>query len=265
MTDRRALQRPRIVTVCGTSRETPLVTTLRWKDSTKAKPGQYVMVWIPGVDEIPMSLCDIGAVKGIAVHAKGESTRKLVRLRPGDRIGIRGPYGHGFRHQNGKCLVVAGGTGIACLAPLVEKLARRWPRPSVVIGAKTESELLFVDRMKRTGAEVVVTTDDGTAGRKGFATDAAYELLNRNKYTQIYSCGPEMMMRITASLAQCQSAPVQLSLERYMKCGIGICDSCAMGGLHICVEGPVLDARKVARLPEFGKYRRDASGRKEKL
>lgn len=261
----RALHRPRIVTICEKVVETPLVTTLRWKDATKARPGQYVMVWVPGTDEIPMSLSDIGNAKGIAVHAKGRATLALSKLKVGDQIGVRGPYGHGFRHRPGKCLVVAGGTGIACLAPLVERLAQRWPRPSVVIGAKTRSELLFVDRMRRTGAEVVVTTDDGTAGRKGFATDAAYELLNRNRYTQIYSCGPEAMMRITASLAQCQSAPVQLSLERYMKCGIGICDSCSMGGLHICVEGPVLDARRVAHLPEFGRYRRDACGRREKI
>jgi dihydroorotate dehydrogenase electron transfer subunit len=253
------------VTICEKKAETPQVTTIRWKDRTSARPGQYVMVWVPGVDEIPMSLCDTGNVKGIAVHAKGEATSALVKLNAGDQIGIRGPYGHGFRHRPGKCLVVAGGTGIACLAPLVERLARRWPRPSVVIGARTRSELLFVDRMRRSGAEVVVTTDDGTAGRKGFATDAAYELLNRNRYRQIYSCGPEKMMRIVASLAQCQSAPVQLSLERYMKCGIGICDSCSMGGLHICIEGPVLDSRRVVGLPEFGRSRRDACGRKEKI
>jgi dihydroorotate dehydrogenase electron transfer subunit len=261
----RALHRPRIVTICEKKAQTPLVTTIRWKDRTKARPGQYVMVWVPGVDEIPMSLCDTGDIKGIAVHAKGEATSALVKLKVGDHIGIRGPYGHGFRHRPGKCLVVAGGTGIACLAPLVERLARRWPRPSVVIGAKTRTELLFVERMRRTGAEVVVTTDDGTAGRKGFATDAAYELLNRNRYTAIFSCGPEKMMRITASLARCQSAPIQLSLERYMKCGIGICDSCSMGGLHICIEGPVLDSRRVVGLPEFGSSRRDACGRKEKL
>jgi dihydroorotate dehydrogenase electron transfer subunit len=261
----RVHHRPRIVAICEKVRETPLVTTLRWKDSTKAKPGQYVMVWVPGVDEIPMSLCDTGDLKGIAVHAKGEATAALVKLRKGDRMGIRGPYGHGFRHKMGKCLIVAGGTGIACLAPLVEKLARRWPGPSVVIGAKTKSELLFVERMRRSGAEVLVTTDDGSAGRKGFATDAAYELLNRNRYAAVYSCGPEKMMRITASLAQCQSAPVQLSLERYMKCGIGICDSCAMGGLHICIEGPVLDSRRVVGLPDFGVFRRDACGRKEKI
>jgi dihydroorotate dehydrogenase electron transfer subunit len=223
------------------------------------------MVWVPGIDEVPMSLCDLGAVKGIAVHAKGEATSALAKVGAGDRIGVRGPYGHGFRQRPGRALVVAGGTGIACLSPLVENLARRWPRPSVVIGARTRTELLFVERMRRTGAEVVVTTDDGTAGRKGLATEAAYELLNRNRYTAIYSCGPELMMRTTASLAQCQDAPIQLSLERYMKCGIGICDSCAMGGLHICLEGPVLDSRRVADLPEFGRFRRDACGRKEKL
>ena len=258
------MERPRIVEIAEKKRETPLVTTLRFPDRTKAAPGQYYMIWVPGVDEIPMSLCDIGDLKGIAVHAKGEATAALVDLAPGERIGIRGPYGHGFEPRNGKALVVAGGTGISCLSPLIEVLARRDARPAVIIGARTASELLFVERNRKL-ADVTLTTDDGTEGRKGFATDAAYELLNTGKYRQVYACGPELMMKKVVALAGCPAIPVQLSLERYMKCGIGICDSCSMGGFHICVEGPVVEGRTVMAFPEFGVFRRDACGRKERL
>jgi dihydroorotate dehydrogenase electron transfer subunit len=258
------MERPRIVEVLETGRETHLVTTLRFADATPAAPGQYYMVWVPGVDEIPMSLSHLGDRKGIAVHAKGEATRALAGLAPGERMGIRGPLGHGFEPKKGRALVVAGGTGIACLSPLVEILARKGPMPTVVIGAKTESELLFVER-NRNVAQVVITTDDGTAGRKGLATDAVPDLLRTGGFKQAYACGPELMMKKVAELARRRSLPLQLSLERYMKCGMGICDSCAMGGVHICVEGPVLDGPAALKLPEFGSFRRDACGRREKI
>jgi dihydroorotate dehydrogenase electron transfer subunit len=222
------------------------------------------MVWVPGVDEIPMSICHMGKRKGIAVHAKGEATRALGRLAPGERIGIRGPYGRGFAPKKGRALVVAGGTGIACLSPLVEMLAGKGPRPTVVIGARTGTELLFVERNRRV-AEVIVTTDDGSAGRKGLATDAVSELLRTQSFKQLHCCGPELMMRKVAVLARDRALPLQLSLERYMKCGLGICDSCAMGGVHICVEGPVLDGSAALRLPEFGHFRRDGCGRRENI
>jgi len=258
------MDRPRIVEILEKKRETPLVTTIRFLDRAKAAPGQYYMIWVPGVDEVPMSLCHLGDCKGIAVHAKGEATRALVGMEPGERIGVRGPYGRGFEPRKGKALVVGGGTGIACLSPLVEALAKNGARPDVVIGAKTATELLFVERNRKL-ADVVVTTDDGTEGRKGFATDAAYEFLNTGRYRQVYACGPELMMKKVVALAGCPALPVQVSLERYMKCGIGLCDSCAMGGFHICVEGPVLDGTAAMKLPEFGAFRRDACGRKEKL
>jgi dihydroorotate dehydrogenase electron transfer subunit len=258
------LDRPRIVDILETRQETPLVTTLCFMDRTPASPGQYYMIWVPGVDEVPMSICHIGEKKGIAVHAKGVATRALAGLSPGERIGVRGPYGRGFTMRTGRALVVAGGTGIACLSPLVEMLAEKGPRPTVVLGAKTGAELLFVER-NRSVADVVITTDDGTAGRKGLATDAASGLLEKGGFKQVFCCGPELMMRKVAQLAHDRKLPVQLALERYMKCGMGICDSCAMGGVHICVEGPVLEGSEALKLAEFGSFRRDSSGRMEKI
>jgi len=258
------MRRPRIVSILETRRETPLVTTLRFNDTTPASPGQYYMIWVPGVDEIPMSISHLGDRKGIGVHAKGEATRALAAMSPGERIGIRGPLGNGFEARNGRALVIAGGTGIASLSPLVEMLARDGPRPTVVIGAKTASELLFVERNGKL-ADVVVTTDDGSAGRKGFATDAVAELLGKGGFKQLYCCGPELMMKRVAEMAHQKGLPLQLSLERYMKCGLGICDCCAMGGIHICVEGPVIEGSAALKLAEFGSFRRDASGRREEI
>jgi dihydroorotate dehydrogenase electron transfer subunit len=257
--------RPRIVKIAGKKNETELVTTLRFNDDDAAMGGQYVMVWVPGVDEIPMSLTYTGNPKGIAVHAKGEATKALVKLAVGEKIGIRGPYGNGFNAVKGKALVVAGGTGIAALSPLIELLARRGPKPVVVIGAKNKDELLFVQRVMRSGAEVIVTTDDGSEGRKGFATDAASALLTERRFMQVYTCGPEVMMRTVVEQGRCHRVPVQVSLERFMKCGVGICDACAMSGRHVCIEGPVFSGEDASKMAEFGKFRRGPSGMREKL
>ncbi|MGQ9583579.1 MAG: dihydroorotate dehydrogenase electron transfer subunit [Thermoplasmatota archaeon] len=256
---------PRVIRIVARKRETHLVTTLRWRDPSPALPGQFVMVWVPGVDEIPMSLSHIGPLKGIAVHVKGEASRALASMSVGDRIGVRGPLGRGFDPLPGKSLVVAGGTGIAALSPLIEALsARRW-RPTVVLGANSSRELLFADRARRVGARLVVATEDGSEGFRGLATDAARELLRGPGFDRIYTCGPELMMKAVAEMGAERRIPVQLSLERFMKCGLGICDSCAMGGLHVCVDGPVVDGRTALSLPEFGRYRRDACGRRERL
>jgi len=258
------MQRSRIVEITDVKMETPLVASLRFIDRTKAAPGQYYMIWVPGVDEVPMSISHLGDEKGIAVHAKGEATKALAALSPGQRIGIRGPLGRGFDVRGGRSLVVAGGTGIACLSPLVEILARKGPRPAVVIGAKTAGELLFVEENRKI-ADVMITTDDGSEGRKGFATDAASELIGKGGFAQLYCCGPEQMMRKLAGMAEMSGLPIQLSLERYMKCGLGICDCCAIGGFHVCVEGPVMEGTAALKLPEFGSFRRDSSGRKERV
>jgi dihydroorotate dehydrogenase electron transfer subunit len=261
----RHLDRPRIVKLLEKKKETELVTTLRFDDDADAGPGQYVMVWVPGVDEIPMSLTYLGPRKGIAVHAKGEATKALVSIGVGDRVGLRGPYGNGFRAVRGKALVVAGGTGIASLSPLIETLSKKGPKPTVVIGAKTAGELLYVKRVKKLGADVIITTDDGTEGRKGFATDAASEQLSKAKFKQVYTCGPEIMMKAVAEMGRCHHVPVQVSLERFMKCGIGICDACAVSGIQVCIEGPVFCGQTALELVEFGKYRRGPSGLKERL
>lgn len=221
-----------------------------------ARPGQFVMVWVPGVDEVPMSLSFIAERQAITVEAKGEATRALHEMCEGHKIGIRGPYGHGFSVSGEQALVVAGGTGMAPLLPLLEHLEQ----PVVLLGARTASLLLFREEAESLAGEVRVATDDGSAGHHGPVT----ELLEgaAEETDMVYTCGPEVMMKKVVDWCSHRGVPVQASLERYMKCGLGICDACAIDGLHVCREGPVFTGEVLASLEDFGRWKRAPSGKK---
>ncbi|MDI6856537.1 MAG: dihydroorotate dehydrogenase electron transfer subunit [Candidatus Thermoplasmatota archaeon] len=254
---------PRVAKIIEIKEETKDVKTLRFKYNEEVQPGQFFMVWIPGVDELPMSASYTGDLKGITVEKVGDATSALHRLKPGAKIGIRGPYGNGFKIFGRKILFVAGGTGIIPIAPLVEKLKKQ--NVAIVFGAKSKNELFFIDRIKRTASKLLITTDDGSSGEKALASELAEKILEMEKFDQIITCGPERMMKKILDLGLKNKIPVQASLERWMKCGIGICDSCAIDGLHVCKDGPVFDGKILRRLKEFGEFKRDASGRRIKL
>jgi dihydroorotate dehydrogenase electron transfer subunit len=235
--------------------------SLYFKGGFEAKPGQFVMVWIPGVDEIPMGLSTIGETMGITVHSIGDATERMHSLDDGEKIGIRGPYGNGFDVHGSKLLVIGGGTGIASMMPAVE-LAVKDREVDVAIGALTEEELLFAERAENSGASVKLATDDGSKGFHGFVSDLAVELLSEHKYDQILTCGPEAMMKKVIELGKEQNIRTQVSMERFMRCGIGVCGSCAFDGLRICADGPVFDAEKVYGKGDFNKHRRDPAGKR---
>jgi len=226
------------------------------------KPGQFFMVWIPGVDEIPMSVSTITpTIKAITFRTIGDATQALAGLRPGDRLGIRGPYGNGFTITGTRPLFVGGGTGIAMLAPAVEQARKKNRKVTVLLGVRTKNQLFFEKRLRRTGATVLVSTDDGSYGFKGFASNLAKQLLTKETFDAVYTCGPEPMMHTL--LSYCKKIPFQASLERYMKCAIGICGQCCVGdGLRVCVEGPIFDRTVLKKIKDFGVYQRDAAGRK---
>ncbi len=266
--------RPRIVKVEEAKTETPSIRTLMFTDEqcSKADPGQFVMVWIPSVDEVPMGLSYLTGKGycGITVRQVGEATEALHAAKVGDNLGIRGPYGNGFKIvDGGKALIVGGGTGIACIAPLVERLSSRSDELAIVIGARTRSELLFLERIRKATAKAKTTllasTDDGSYGSKALASDVAITLMESAEFDIAYTCGPEPMMKRIAEKCLEKAVPLQASLERLMKCGIGICGSCVIGAYRVCKDGPIFDAQTLRNLPEFGVYRRDASGAKIKV
>ena len=250
-----------VVPILELVRETPTTMTYRFRGDFGGQPGQFLMVWIPRYDELPMAISYLGAVKGITVHDYGDATHAFATFSAGDRIGVRGPYGNAFRLEGEKVLAVCGGSGMASMIAAIEAFAQQGARVVTAVGAKTAAELLFVERANSAG-EVHIATDDGSRGFAGFAPALAEKLVDREKFDQILTCGPERMMKAVVDFAKKRDIPVQASVERYMKCGIGICDACSLDDQLVCLDGPIFTAEQLAQFEEFGKFRRDKSGRR---
>jgi len=266
--------RLRITRIREIKKESPSVKTFIFHDKlcSKAEPGQFVMVWIPGVDEVPMSLSAIGPDEqsSITVAEVGEATEALHKRKTGDVLGIRGPYGNSFAPVSGNTVIVGGGTGLAPLAPLTEELAELHARVALVAGAKTQDELLFLDRMtttlSRIEGRVVAVTEDGSHGVEGLATDVAEQLLEKERFDMLYTCGPEEMMYKLFLLAERYETPIQASLERLMRCAIGICGSCVIGKFRVCRDGPVFSLKQLREVKEeFGRFGRGRTGKRVRI
>ena len=136
---------------------------------------------------------------------------------------------------------------------------------SVVPAAVTKEELLFMESLEKSGAKIHPCTDDGSFGFEGFATDCTVSLLEDNSYDFAFVCGPEIMMKGIYEILEDAGISAEYSLERYMKCALGICGQCCVDntGWRICVEGPVFKNEKIEEISEFGKYRRNAAGIKQ--
>ena len=260
-------ERIRIRRVLRNVRESRGINTVFFRDEgcSAAKPGQFVMVWEPGLDEFPMSLSgyDEQGVCSVTVKAWGPGSEQLLGSRRGDVIGVRGPYGHPYTVERCSALLVGGGTGLAPMLPLAKALLGAGAKVAVVIGGKSKADLLFERQMQRVVGKknICPTTDDGSYGHKGFATDVAESLIKERKVSRIYACGPEIMMRKLYDISVRAGVDFEASLERGMKCGFGICGSCAVGKHLLCREGPVLDSAILKEvLDEFGVLGRDKTG-----
>jgi dihydroorotate dehydrogenase electron transfer subunit len=225
--------------------ESTKVRTLVLDLRLQAEPGQFVMAWLPGLDEKPFSLVCAEPVT-LTIARVGPFSTAVHALGIGDRLWIRGPLGRPFTlpgsqvlSPESRLLLVGGGYGVAPLHFRAQRaIAAGWAVSSI-IGAQTAADVVFVERFAALGAHVVVTTDDGSLGQRGVATDAAARLLNEAAYTGLYACGPEPMLDAVAELACARGLPAQLSYERYMRCGMGVCGSCAQEGWLVCSDGPV--------------------------
>ncbi|THB73667.1 MAG: dihydroorotate dehydrogenase electron transfer subunit [Desulfobacteraceae bacterium] len=228
-------------------------------------PGQFVMFWIPGVDEKPYTLSFVSPARfGITIEAKGIFSQKAIALEPGDLVGIRGPFGNGFTlpDEPAHTVFVAGGFGMAPLAPLIDTLLENGENPLAVIhGARTRSHLLYHDSNdpnrnppERHPGDRQFCTDDGSYGHKGFVTDLLLDLLGKGaSVEQVYACGPEIMMHAVVQICRGEQIPCQVSLERYMRCGFGVCGACVCGEQVVCTDGPVFDDTQVSRMADFNR------------
>jgi dihydroorotate dehydrogenase electron transfer subunit len=234
---------PRIAHVAGITDENDRIRTLVLDRQMDAEPGQFVMAWLPGIDEKPFSLVRTDPAT-LMIARVGPFSAALHRLAVGDPLWIRGPLGRPFRlpggvPADGPLLLVGGGYGVAPLHFLAERAVDSgWP-VTVVVGARTAADVVYVKRFVALGARVLVTTDDGTAGRPGLATGAAGHLLDEEPVQAIYACGPEPMLEAVRHLALAREVPAQLSYEGHMRCGMGVCGSCARDGWLVCRDGPV--------------------------
>ena len=228
-----------------------------FKEHINCKPGQFVMVWIPSVDEKPMAVSYWKKNEfAITSQAIGKWTNYLDTLKKGDKAGIRGPYGNSFSNKNNAC-VVGGGVGMASVSTLIDVLKN----PIIINGARDKEHLIYIKRYKN--KNMIVTTDDGGFGIKGFTTDVLDETLSKNKKIKIvYTCGPEMMMKEVFEICQKHKVECEASLERYMACGFGLCGKCMINDKICCIDGPVFNSKQISKLSEFGKFARLKSGRK---
>lgn len=259
----------RIVRIEEVIDESPTVRTLAFNDTlcANAKPGQFTMVWMPRIDELPMSIMisEKNGYAALTIRKHGPTSTALYNTQINSLIGVRGPYGNSFNVKKSKVLLVGGGTGLVPLMRLSRILVKKKSSVTFIMGSKSKEEVIFEKFAKKTlkkiKSKVIVTTEDGSYGAKGLATDAAAKAIERNDFDMVYTCGPERMMKKVLELAKSNGIPAQASLERLMKCGIGICCSCCVGRYLVCKDGPVMDGEEVLRLPEFGVHARDKSGR----
>ncbi len=201
-------------------------------------PGQFAMLWLPGVDEKPFSIAGADPLS-FAISRVGPFSERVHALEPGDRIWIRGPFGAGFSAAPGRALLVGGGYGAAPLAFLARALLACGGKVDAALGARGVGDLLFVKRFRDLGAAVHVATEDGSAGMRGRVTDVVRPLLRAGGIDRLHACGPEAMLDALASLCTETGTPAELSYEAYMRCGVGICGSCEHNERLVCRDGPV--------------------------
>jgi dihydroorotate dehydrogenase electron transfer subunit len=254
------------------------VKTFRFGRMILGLPGEFVMVWLPGVSENPFSI-SYNNPFGITAKKVGDEhsfTSNLFKLKVGDRLWVRGHYGRGFpdipvgiEFENHPAIndiyLVAGGTGAIPLAFFSQIKSIFGFSPTVLLGAKTKDEIIFEERFREYSKKLLVSTDDGSYGYKGLVTDL-FDKAEIKPNSLFYICGPEKMMKVAAEKAMqyTDADDIFLSLERYMKCGSGPCGSCEINGYRVCADGPVFLYSQI-RGGDFGMYARTKSGTKVKL
>jgi NAD(P)H-flavin reductase len=232
-------------------------------DGPRPDAGQFYMLaaverWGGGVDErpfLPRAFSVLRAPTGILefmVDDVGPGTERLAALQPGEELWVTGPLGVGFQPpaDGRRALLCGGGVGTAPLAILQDEL--------LAAGLSAPALLGFRDRAHAAGAELLanprVATDDGSVGHHGLVTDLLATELDGDDRATVYACGPPAMLEAVRALCAVREVPAQLALESGMACGFGACFGCVValvegGYARICVEGPVLDARRLAEVP----------------
>src|ERR1035437_6183037 len=219
-------------------------------------PGQFNMIHLPGFGEVAISICSDPNTPKVMEHTiryAGSVTRAIGRLRVGDTVGMRGPYGNPWPMQlaEGKDLmIVSGGIGLAPLRPLILEVIHRrssFGRVLLLYGGRTPQDLLYTGEFEKWqdgGIEMNVSVDRAGETWKGqvrVIPMAFYRIRLDHRNTLVFSCGPEIMMRFVIYEAMARRIPkeaIYVSMERNMKCAIGFCGDCQLGPALLCKHGP---------------------------
>jgi NAD(P)H-flavin reductase len=259
---------PRPWPVRSRTRESADVVTLELTppEPFAFRPGQFNMLYVPGVGEAPVSLCGDPADPATVLHTirdVGPVTRALCAVRPGDTVGVRGPYGTHWPvapAEHGDLVIVAGGIGLPPLRPAVyQALARRdqFGRIALLYGARTPADLLYTAELGRWQSrfDVAVDVTVDSAGRDwrgnvgvvpALVPRAAFDPAHATAFV----VGPEIMMRFTVRALLTAGLPadrIYLSMERGMRCAVALCGHCQLGPFLICRDGPVFSWTHLAR------------------
>lgn len=219
-------------------------------------PGQFAQLRVDGSKETflrrPISINFVDTKLNqiwFLVQLVGAGSRALGRLKEGDTLNALMPLGNGFSmpvSAEKKHLLVGGGVGTAPLLYLGAQMNLMGMRPTFLLGARTKDMLLQMEDFLRVG-DVYVTTEDGSAGEKGFVTQ--HSILFKQRFDRISVCGPSPMMKAVAKFARANSVPCEVSLENMMACGLGACLCCVektvKGNVCVCTEGPVFDINEL--------------------
>lgn len=230
--------------------------------SSHGSPGQFINLRVSDDSapllRRPLSLHRVDPAKqtfDLLYEVIGKGTQLLTKVKVGEEISVLGPLGSGFKADKQIALLVAGGMGIAPLRFLAEETIKKTKAVYVFIGAKTHEQIMCEEEFRQLGCQVIVATEDGSAGSKGLITDLLLDFLNSQLSTvhsplsTIYSCGPHAMLKVVAELVQQKNIDCQVSLEAWMACGLGACKGCAVdtkkGYKMVCEDGPVFNAEEI--------------------
>lgn len=219
------------------------------------KPGHFVIVIDNAKGErIPLTIAGSDPVRGtitLVIQAVGDSTRAICAMEPGDMLhDVVGPLGQATHIERfGTVVCAGGGVGVAPLLPIIKAMKEAGNRVVSVLAARNESLIILKDQVERYSDEVIVMTDDGSAGRKGLVTAGVEEVIQREKVDMVVTIGPAVMMKFVSLLTKKYEVPTICSLNTIMVDGTGMCGACRVTvdgkTRFVCVDGPEFDAHKV--------------------
>ncbi|MCX6786190.1 MAG: dihydroorotate dehydrogenase electron transfer subunit [Candidatus Komeilibacteria bacterium] len=229
----------------------------------EARAGQYLMLWLPGEDLKPFAVAWKTPDKfALAVLKRGDFTAKLFEAHVGDLLGFTGPHGTYYNLTGRKkILLIGGGSGAPSVTFLAQEAGQQNIKVDFVLAAAAKEEIIFESWLTAQGVKVYHRFQDK---KYEHAWDLITDLINKNNYDGLFACGPELLLKKIVDLSLEKNIFCQVSLERYIKCGIGVCGKCCVdnSGLCLCQAGPVVNNHLANQISEFGKYHRDGSGQK---